>query len=277
MNYNHSFHAGNFADIMKHRALILLLEKLNEKPTPYFVLDTHAGQGLYDLYNDKAQRTGEAEAGVKRFIRVRRDDLLYASYFQCLQSVNNSEDLRFYPGSPKISQYFMRPQDRLCLAELQPACFKTLNYLFENDRRVTMNNTDGYGLLKSVLPPREGRGLIVIDPPYEQRDEWEKIVTYVGEALKRFSHGIYMIWYPIKDYHNFQEFTTELKQVAPRHIILNCEFKLDASDSLASLGGSGLIIINPPWQFQEKITYILQDILAALYYENWGSIDVEIL
>lgn len=277
MNYNHSFHAGNFADIMKHMALILLLEKLNEKPTPYFVLDTHAGQGLYDLHNDKAQRTGEAEAGIQRLINA-RDDPVFVDYISCIKWFNRKDEgPRFYPGSPKIIQYFMRQQDRLHLAELQPTCFKILNDLFENDRRVTLNNTDGYGLLKSVLPPREGRGLVLIDPPYEQKNEWEMIVTYVGEALKRFSHGIYMIWYPIKDHHRIQEFTTKLKQVAPRHIILNCEFKLDVSDPLASLGGSGLLVINPPWQFQEKITYILQSMLAVLYYENWGRIDVEIL
>ena len=285
MNYNHIFHAGNFADVMKHMALILIMQKLSEKEAPYAVIDTHAGQGLYDLHSDKAQRTSESDDGVGRILNYLKRDVertqhqeVFTTYFKIIQMANQgTHDLRFYPGSPKIIQNFLRAHDKVYLAEWHQDTYETLQILCNKDPRIKVSNTNGYDLLKTLLPVKEKRGLILIDPPYEVKDEWQRITLALTAAIRRFSHGIYMIWYPIKDEASVDIFLNDLRKIVIKQQIINCQLIVNSQKSSMGLKGSGLIVINPPWQFAEHMTQLLNQLQLLLTNDKNKATIVEYL
>jgi 23S rRNA (adenine2030-N6)-methyltransferase len=266
MNYRHGFHAGNFADVLKHMALCELLRLLTVKDKKLFVLDTHAGAGGYDLTGDLARRTLEAEAGVLRLIALPRAGMPGAvvRYLTAVAAYDRKfgpagGGLRRYPGSPRLVRAALRPGDRFIACELHPADSLTLKREFAGDRAVEVRQADGYHAVKELLPPVERRALVLIDPPFEAADEFEKLQRALRQALRRFATGCYAIWYPIKDETAVGEFVAGLAGLKA----LKLELWLDHAPP-GKLAGCGLVVINPPWKFEEAMAEALPCVAQAL-------------
>jgi len=271
MNYRHIYHAGNFADVFKHWILTLILEKLVEKPTPFCVIDSHAGLGQYNLKDPNAQKTLEYMTGVQLFLKC-EPELAFRSYLTIIKDYKANFDL--YPGSPAIIQTFLRQQARLWCAELHPDDYSVLQQNFSTDPRIKVLHQDGYQAIKSLLPPPERRGLVFIDPPFEQINEISLLVTCLQEALKRFSHGIYAIWYPIKDKNLVQKMYREIVSLeAPNCLVVELHANSIVSNQLSSCG---MVIINSPWQLEEKLRDNMPLLLQYLKLEQ-GSFKVQSL
>ncbi|OYQ37684.1 23S rRNA (adenine(2030)-N(6))-methyltransferase RlmJ [Niveispirillum lacus] len=265
MNYRHAFHAGNAADVMKHAVLAWVLERLRGKEAPFFVLDTHAGIGRYDLDDQAASRTGEALRGVRRVI-AGASALPDAArpYLDLLARLNEgATTVRHYPGSPLITRMMMRGQDRLLLAELHAEDVQTLRNLFRTDAQVSVHHMDGWLSLKAHLPPKERRGLVVIDPPFEAPDEYERMVAALVLAYRRWATGQYLLWYPVKDRAAVWRFHQMLEDTGiPK--MLSAELCWSDDDRSDRLNGSGLILVNPPWKTEETLSDLLPALQTAL-------------
>jgi len=260
VNYRHAFHAGNFADVHKHSSLLLLLAHLRRKETAFHVIDSHAGIGRYDLEGIEAGKTGEWEEGVG-LLRSSKDPLL-ADYLAQVAGENAEGTLRFYPGSPLLIRNALRPADRMTLIELHPEDAASVKQLFRKDRQVTIREEDGYQALKALLPFKERRGLVLIDPPFEVTDEFQRVIAGLSEALKRFATGIYAIWYPIKSAAEVAGFKAELTQFGKPCLAAEL-MRFDFSDN-NRLNGSGLAVLNPPWQLDEQMVSLLRSLHDAL-------------
>lgn len=265
MNYRHAYHAGNFADVMKHATLVLALEHLKLKEKPFFFLDTHAGTGETDLSGIEAQKTGEYRDGIARILKHPAPHEALAPYLNVLMALGCSgENPTRYPGSPLIATQLARAGDRLAACELHPEDAAELRAVFQHDRQMKVHETDGYGALKAMLPPRERRGLVLIDPPYEGRDEFDRVEAALHEAVKRWAGGTYMIWYPVKDPSVSGAFLDRLENNGPAKTMI-AELYIRGSQDPSRLSGSGLVIVNPPWTFPETLTSLfnwLAEILA---------------
>lgn len=254
MNYRHIYHAGNFADVFKHWILTLLLQKLTEKDTPFFILDTHAGLGIYDLQNKEAQKTLEHESGITKLHKVKLNPE-FADLMRIVTSLNNdtgnAEQINFYPGSPYICQDYLRADDRLVLCELHPEDFKITQQNFGNDPRIKVSEQNGYAAMKALLPPLQGRGLVLIDPPFENETEFDDIVIALKAGLKRFAHGMYAIWYPIKDRKAVKRFYTQVRELQSDKLLI---VEMHANTTvLNQLSSCGMVIVNAPWQLDTKL------------------------
>jgi 23S rRNA (adenine2030-N6)-methyltransferase len=259
MNYRHAFHAGNFADCMKHALLVALLRALQRKPGPLFVLYTHAGAGHYDLASEPAQRTNEAASGVMRLLDDPPEAL--ADY------VGRVRELGLYPGSPELIRSFLRPNDRLACCELQPGQCADLRGLFRGEVQISVHQRDGWEALKGLLPPAEKRGLVLIDPPYEEQQEFSRLALGLTLARSRFGTGVLAAWYPIKHRAREREFFHAL---ALRDVI-SAEFLLRAPLDPARLNGCGLLIVNPPYRFEQDAQAILDALLERLGHRERGE------
>ena len=274
MNYRHAFHAGNFADVFKHTILVGLLQALKEKATPLCYFDTHAGSGCYDLRGDAAQRTGEAAAGIQRLLADVPTQPIVRAYVDLVTALNaeGSGVLATYPGSPMIASRLMRADDRAVLCELQPGEAAALKALFAADPRIGVHQRNGYAALGALLPPKERRGLVLIDPPFEaQDDEFRSVEAALATALERWPTGVYAIWYPIKRREATRPF---LRWFAARRIrkTLVAELLLHADDSPLRLNGCGMVIVNAPWKFDAALRDIvpaLRDALAPHGGSDW--------
>lgn len=260
MNYRHIFHAGNFADVFKHAVLSLLLKSLHRKDKPFCYLDTHAGAGRYDLTSAAAQKTGEFRAGIARLWKEAPAPEL-ADYLAAVRALNDGDALRFYPGSPRIARFFLRPQDRAVLLELQPEEGARLKNEFAGDRQVTVQAQDGYAGLKAFLPPPERRGLVMIDPPYESDKEWDQVVEELRLAHARWDSGMYALWYPIKDRAPVERFQRQLVASGIRKVLL-VELSPYPEDTAFRLNGCGMLVVNPPWKLEESLDALLPLLLA---------------
>jgi 23S rRNA (adenine2030-N6)-methyltransferase len=265
MNYRHGYHAGNFADVLKHTALCELLRLLTAKDKKLFVLDTHAGAGGYDLGSGLARRTGEAEAGIARLIASPRAGMppAAARYLAAVAAYDRKfgpagGGVRRYPGSPRLVRAALRPGDRFIACELQPAEALALKREFAGDRAVEVRQADGYKVLKALLPPPERRGLVLVDPPFETADEFERLLRALRQGVRRFATGCYALWYPIKD-EAAAAFAGELAAFKP----LTLELHLDAIEP-GKLAACALAVINPPWRFEEAMREALPWIAERL-------------
>jgi 23S rRNA (adenine2030-N6)-methyltransferase len=265
MNYRHGYHAGNFADVLKHTALCELLRLLTGKDKKLFVLDTHAGAGGYDLSGSQARRTGEAETGIVRLAGLPRAGMpaAVARYLAAVTAYDRKfgpagGQLRRYPGSPRLVRAALRPGDRFIACELHPEEALLLKREFAGDRAVEVRQADGYKALKALLPPVERRGLVLIDPPFEVRDEYEHLLRALRQGVRRFATGCYAIWYPIKD-ETASAFAADLASFKP----LVLELRLDGI-APGKLAACGLAVINPPWRFEEAMREALPWIAAQL-------------
>ncbi|HEV7476996.1 MAG TPA: 23S rRNA (adenine(2030)-N(6))-methyltransferase RlmJ [Burkholderiales bacterium] len=254
MNYRHGYHAGNFADVLKHTALCELLRLLTAKDKKLFVLDTHAGAGGYDLAGGRARRTGEAEAGIARLLASSHTGMPPAvtRYLAAVAAYDRKfgpagSGLRRYPGSPRLVRAALRPGDRFIACELQPAEALALKREFAGDRAVEVRQADGYKVLKALLPPVERRGLVLIDPPFETTDEFERLLRALRQGVRRFATGCYALWYPIKD-ETAVAFAGELAAFKP----LTLDLHMDAVEP-GKLAACALAVINPPWRFEEAM------------------------
>ena len=265
MNYRHGYHAGNFADVLKHVALCELLRLLTAKDRKLFVLDTHAGAGGYDLGGDLARRTGEAEVGIRRLAAAPRPGMpaAVARYLAAVAAYDRkfgtaTEGLRRYPGSPRLVRAALRPGDRFVACELHPAEALALKREFAGDRAVEVRQADGYKALKALMPPVERRGLVLVDPPFEAADEFERLLRALRQAVQRFATGCYALWFPIKD-------AVAASFVEALEIFEPLRLTLDMGDHGAGkLSACGLAVVNPPWRFEEAMREALPWIAARL-------------
>ncbi|MBS0223652.1 MAG: 23S rRNA (adenine(2030)-N(6))-methyltransferase RlmJ [Proteobacteria bacterium] len=256
MNYRHGYHAGNFADVLKHVALVELLRLLTAKDKKLFVLDTHAGAGGYDLGGDLARRTGEADTGVLQLAMAAQGDMpaAVARYLAAVGAYDRKfgppgPTLRHYPGSPRLIRAGLRAADRFVACELHGQEALALKREFAGDRAVEVRQVDGYQALKALLPPPERRGLVLIDPPFEAADEFERLLRAVQQGLRRFATGCYAIWYPLKDAAAAARFVDALSQMR----LLVVELHLGERAGADKLAACGLAVINPPWMFEEAM------------------------
>lgn len=277
MNYRHIYHAGNFADVFKHIVLGALSKSFLRKDTPFCYLDTHAGIGCYDLTCEAAQKSKEYETGLSKILNAKNAPELVAEYISCIQKLNkNANEYHLYPGSPEIVKTFLRPNDRMVLCELHPDDYKTLKRYYAHKKQVAIHNQDAYQSLKSLLPPKEKRGLILIDPPYENKDEFSKILEALTQALHRFETGVYAIWYPIKDYQAIKRLHHTFKEKISRPV-LNCELSIYPTNLSTHLNGSGMLIINPPYQIDQQLNTTLPWLWEALNIDKQGKFNVNFL
>ena len=273
MNYRHIFHAGNRCDVVKHATLSLVLDYLRSKDKPFFMLDTHAGIGRYDLSDERAQKTDEAAEGIIPFLDAPAIVELKA-YYEAVHALNPGA-LQIYPGSPLLAQFFMRPDDRLVACEMHPEDAATLRhhmYIYPN---IHTHQRDGYEALGAFLPPAEKRGLVLIDPPFEQPDEFDRLALAFIAAHRRWPQGIFMLWYPIKERPAIWRFHETLVHSGIGKM-LNAEFIYYPETRHDQLNGSGLIITNPPWQLDEKLRAVFPALHQALQ-TSYSGVKVELL
>ena len=263
MNYRHTYHAGNFADVHKHSILALILEHLKRKDAAFLYLDSHAGTGYYQLDSIESEKTGEWRRGIALACDAPQPPVDAQPYLDCVRQLNNHGDLCRYPGSPGIAAALMRPQDRLVLCELHGQDVETLRRRFYADTRVGVHGTDGYAALKAMLPPPERRGMVLIDPPYEVTDEMARLFKGLKQAIRKWPQGTYCLWYPIKDRQAIQAFHGELTMLGlPK--TLAADFMINDGSDPTILNGSGMVVINPPWQLDERIQAIQNWLVGVL-------------
>ncbi|MEH3099930.1 23S rRNA (adenine(2030)-N(6))-methyltransferase RlmJ [Sphingomonas adhaesiva] len=264
MNYRHSFHAGNSADVVKHSLLIRLVQALQQKPGALTLIDTHAGCGRYDLDGDDAHRTGEAMLGVWRVFDD--TDPLLDDYRAAIRAVNAGPAPRIYPGSPRILSQLLRPQDALILNEKHPEDVRTLRGVMR-DTPAAVHQRDAYELWLAMVPPRTARGVVVVDPPYEQTDERERITATIAAAHRKWAHGVTVVWYPLKD----RATHARWKERLGRHGIpklLTIEHWLYDDDQPGQYNGAGLFVVNPPYAFTQALPPLLASLRAVLAPEG---------
>jgi 23S rRNA (adenine2030-N6)-methyltransferase len=265
VNYRHAFHAGNFADVFKHAVLARILVHLRGKEAPFRVIDTHAGIGRYDLAGETPNRTNEWRNGIAKLLANLPSGeaaALLAPYLDLVRAQNDGEGLRHYPGSPAIIQALCRPQDRMQFCELHPEDFATLRRNLR-DPRATITEIDGWTALRAYLPPKERRGLVLVDPAFEEPGEFARLADGLAEAHRRWATGLYLLWYPIKDrdeVHRFEQRMAGL-QIAK---VLRAELSIGVPPKPEGLRASGLMLINPPWRLEDELKILLPALRMAL-------------
>lgn len=274
LSYRHAFHAGNHADVFKHLVLSLITRSLLQKEKPFFYLDTHGGAGRYRLDSAMARKNHEYQSGIAKLWEEVGMPADLQDYWQAVKSLNPGERLNNYPGSPRIVRNGLREQDRMVVCELHPAEVKELEWEFEGDRQVKVENVDGYFSVKSLLPPKERRGLVHIDPAFELKDERLRLLDAVQEGHRRWATGIFAIWYPIQERHVADDFLRRLSRTGIRKILL-AEFSILDSDDTLRLCGSGMAIINPPWKLEGQLKGLLPWLWSKLAVEGQGRHKVE--
>ena len=271
MNYRHAYHAGNFADVFKHAVLARIVAHLKDKPAAFRVIDTHAGAALYDLAAPEAARTAEWRDGIGRLMAADlapavRD--LLAPYRDAV-AAHNGGPLKVYPGSPALVQDWLRPQDRLIACEREPAAARALAGRMRGDNRVKTIEIDGYTALNAYVPPKERRGLVLVDPPFEQGDEFDRLADGLSKAHRKWPTGIYLLWYPIKDAVAAAGFSRRLARLGiPR--IARAELTLPMRDD-ARLRACGLVVVNPPWTLADELALLLPALAQVLQSGAGGT------
>ncbi|MBM3565428.1 MAG: 23S rRNA (adenine(2030)-N(6))-methyltransferase RlmJ [Alphaproteobacteria bacterium] len=265
MNYRHAFHAGNFADIFKHAVIALVLEYLKQKDTPFAVVDTHAGLGRYDLTADEAERTGEWRSGLGRVLASSARPPGVALLLKAVAAVNGGQKPtaarppRWYPGSPRVARAALRAKDRLFAAELHPEDSRALEREFGGDGHVVVKRMDGYEAIKAWLPPKERRGMVLVDPPFERKDEFAALLKGLKDGYRRFATGVFVLWYPIKDRRPVDGFHKNLAATGMRRI-LAAELLLRPPSDPETLNGCGLVIVNPPWKLESDLACLVAEL-----------------
>jgi 23S rRNA (adenine2030-N6)-methyltransferase len=273
MNYRHAYHAGNFAEVVKHATLARVVAHLKEKPAAFRILDTHAGAGLTDLAGPEASRTGEWRDGIGRLRAASLDDrvrALLAPYLDAIEACNPGARLVAYPGSPVLVRSWLRPQDRLLACELEPGAATALARNLRGDARVKVVTIDGWTALGAYLPPKERRGAVLIDPPFEQPNEFARLADGLARAHRKWATGTYLAWYPVKDRRDAEAFA---RRVARSGIpkILRAELTVAPKRAAERLAGTGLIVVNPPWTLEAELALMLPALAAALGREHPGT------
>jgi 23S rRNA (adenine2030-N6)-methyltransferase len=272
MNYQHIYHAGNFADVAKHVALQFCLDALKRKDSAFFALDTHAGRGGYDLQAAESKKSGEAERGVQRLVQTSLAEPDLAAYFGAIHA-RRGKRLARYPGSPALIAEALRPQDRAVFIELAPAEARAAGRELRSLGRIRCEIGDGYAALKATLPPEERRGLVLIDPPYESLDELKTLIGAFADAYRRWPSGIFLLWYPIRS-------ATQRRGVHARFEALGvakmlyADLAIHPDDVGVGLAGSGLIVVNPPFGTDDFLVKAYDAIHRGIATPGAGYVEV---
>lgn len=275
MNYRHAYHAGNFADVIKHVTLVGLLNALCRKDAPFCYLDTHAGPGCYDLLGEQGAKKKEHQGGIDKAIVSSGAPPIVNQYLDCIALANGvlfqrgNGPLRYYPGSPWIAHCLARKGDRIIACELHPQEHHALRATFKGNKQVSVHHLDGFRALKAFLPPREQRGLVLMDPPFEAPDEFKRIVGSLEQGLQRWPRGTYVVWYPLKETLRVRQFYRALKAKALCPIFI-LEMTI-YPDSAQQLHGCGLSVLNPPWRFDHAMAQAVAWLWKTLTINNQGG------
>lgn len=274
LSYRHSFHAGNHADVLKHTVQSLIIESLKEKDKPFLYLDTHAGAGRYQLSGEHAERTGEYLEGIARIWAQESVPEELKTYLEAVSALNPRGDLRFYPGSPLIAAHLLRDYDKLNISELHPSDFPLLRNEFSRDNRARVVREDGYQQLKSQLPPLSRRGFVLIDPPYELKNDYQAVVKGIQEGHRRFATGTYAVWYPVVLRQQIKRMVKDFQATGIRKI-LQIELAVRPDSDQRGMTASGMIVINPPWKLESQMKSVLPWLHKVLVPEGTGHTLVE--
>jgi 23S rRNA (adenine2030-N6)-methyltransferase len=271
MNYRHAFHAGGFADVIKHIVLVRVLTYLHDKPAAFRVIDSHAGAGIYDLAAEEARRGGEWLTGIARIMQARFSETtapLIKPYLDIVRAFNPRRDLTAYPGSPLIARALLRPQDRLAACEVEPAARKRLIDALRRDTQARVVDVDGWLALPAFVPPKERRGLVLVDPPFEQKDEFERMATGFALAFAKWPTGSYLLWYPVKSRRATDGLARHVAEVVAKASVpgkcLRLEFSVAPQLAGSRLTSAGLLIVNPPWPLAAELKAILPELEKPL-------------
>jgi 23S rRNA (adenine2030-N6)-methyltransferase len=282
MNYRHAFHAGGFADVIKHVVLVRILSYLQDKPASFRVIDSHAGAGLYDLTGDEARRGGEWLTGIARLMQARfseRTAPLIKPYLDIVRAFNPPGKLEAYPGSPLIARALLRPQDRLTACEVEPTARKRLIDALRRDTQARVVDLDGWMALPAFVPPKERRGLILVDPPYERKDEFDRLAEGFAEAFAKWPTGIYLMWYPVKSRRASDDLARHVASVvgagAAPGKCLRLEFSVAPQAAEPGLTSAGVLIANPPWTLAVELRAILPELEKPLGRGGAGRFRLE--
>jgi len=283
MNYRHAFHAGGFADVIKHIVLVRILNYLQDKQAAFRVIDTHAGAGIYDLAGEEAERGGEWLTGIARIMQARFSQTvlpLMQPYLDIVRARNpQGAPLKTYPGSPLIARALLRPQDRMTACEVEPNARKQLIGALRRDAQARVVDLDGWSALTAFVPPKERRGLVLVDPPYEQRDEFERLATGFSVAFAKWPRGCYLLWYPVKNRRPTDELARYVAKCVeaakPPGKCLRLEFSVAPGGSGTGLTSAGLLVINPPWTLMGELKAILPELEKPLGQGGAGRFRLE--
>ncbi len=269
LSYRHSFHAGNFADVLKHTVLIHILEHLKKKPKPFCYVDTHAGAGGYALHSEHAEKTQEYRLGIGALWQAKTLPPIVASYVSLIKAFNDAGDLDYYPGSPLIAKHLLRKQDRLFLYELHSSDVDILANAFEQDKRAHIQQQDGFTHSLGLMPPAQRRGLVLIDPSYEMKADYDQVVDTLLQLYKRFSTGSYALWYPVVARSRINDIERKIQASQLKNVQL---YELgQVTDSQGhGMTASGMIVVNPPWMLQAEMQQALPYLAAQLGIANQG-------
>ncbi|MWP46514.1 23S rRNA (adenine(2030)-N(6))-methyltransferase RlmJ [Gilliamella sp. Pas-s27] len=270
LSYRHSYHAGNHADVLKHIVLTLCIESLKEKEKPFLYLDTHSGAGRYLLKSEHSEKTGEYLSGINLLWQQSNIPELINTYISILKRYNPFDELKYYPGSPLIAKQLLRKQDKLNLTELHPTDYPLLKQEFSKDKRTKVLREDGFVQLKSKLPPQSRRGIVLIDPSYEIKDDYQKIPVALLEAYKRFATGVYLIWYPVVSRTQTQKMIDNIVNSGIKRVS-QFELAIKPDNNQKGMTASGMIVINPPWKLHEQMRTILPWLKTILDIEKTGN------
>jgi len=282
MNYRHAFHAGGFADVIKHIVLVRMLTYLQDKQAAFRVIDTHAGAGVYDLASEEARRSGEWLTGIARIMQARFSETalpLLQPYLDIVRAFNPQSPLQTYPGSPLIARALLRPQDRLTACEIEPKARKRLIEALRRDTQARVVDLDGWTALPAFVPPKERRGLVLIDPPFEKKDEFGRLASGFAEAFAKWPTGSYMLWYPVKSRRATDDLARQVAQAVaagtPPGTCLRLEFSVAPRAAEAGLVSAGLLIVNPPWKLMGELKAILPELEKPLGQGGAGRFRLE--
>lgn len=263
LSYRHSFHAGNHADVLKHLTEVAILDYLLQKDKPLCYHDTHAGAGLYSLQSSQAQKTAEYTEGIGKLWHYQPQSPLLGKYLDVVKQLNPDGDLNFYPGSPKIAAMLLRAGDQLQATELHPSDFPLLQSQFLQRRLTRIENIDAFAGIKAMLPPLVKRGLVLIDPPYELKTEYQDLIKGLQEAYKRFPQATYAIWYPVIERSSIEAFIAAIVATGIKNQ-LRIEFNLHADSPGHGMTGSGMLVINPPYTLAQSLAPALSEVQQQL-------------
>ena len=270
LSYRHSYHAGNHADVLKHIVLTLCINALKEKEKPFLYLDTHSGAGRYLFKSEHSEKTGEYLSGINLLWQQPNIPELLNTYLSVIKRYNPFSELKYYPGSPLIAKQLLRQQDKLNLTELHPTDYPLLRQEFSKDKRAKVLREDGFAQLKSKLPHQFRRGIILIDPSYEIKDDYQIIPKALFEAYKRFATGVYLIWYPVVSRTQTQKMIDSIIKLGIRRIS-QFELAIKPDNNQKGMTASGMLVINPPWKLHEQMQTILPWLKNTLDVEKTGS------
>ncbi len=260
LSYQHGYHAGNFADVHKHLILSMMLQSLTRKDKPLSYLETHSGRAMYDLTDAQAQKNQEFQSGISKLWKAGLTGT--EVYCDAVSAKNDTAELLFYPGSPSLAQHFARANDKLMLMELHPQESQVLKRHFRQDSRVAVHQRDGYEGVLAMLPPKPNRGMVLIDPAYEDKSEYDQVVAFIKRAKQLWPNGSYAIWYPLLEANRWKSLKHKLQRTSIRNILCS-EIEINPADA-GGMYGSGMLMVNPPWPLEDSIRAAMPGVLSKL-------------